>query len=44
MAPIQSVYTDILRENSLYIGGVLIAGIVFVLYKVRVHTALRTVT
>lgn len=34
MPPIQFAYADILRENSAYISGVIIIGIVYSIYSV----------
>jgi predicted nucleic-acid-binding protein len=33
----QSFYSDILRENSVYIAGVVLVGLVYVLYSVCFH-------
>jgi hypothetical protein len=37
MAPLQSFYTDVLRENSVYIGAFIIVGLGFALYLVGMH-------
>jgi hypothetical protein len=34
MPALQFAYTDILRENSAYIGGIVIIGIVYLIYSV----------
>jgi hypothetical protein len=34
MPALQFTYTDILRENSAYIGGIVIIGIVYLIYSV----------
>jgi hypothetical protein len=33
----QSFYADVLRENSVYIAGVILVGLVYVLYSVCFH-------
>jgi hypothetical protein len=37
MPPPQSFYSDVLRENSVYIGAVIIVGLGFALYSVGTH-------
>jgi hypothetical protein len=34
MPALQFTYTDVLRENRAYIGGVVIIGIVYLIYSV----------
>jgi hypothetical protein len=33
----QSFYSDVLQENSLYIAGAFIAGLAYVIYSVSFH-------
>lgn len=37
MPPVQFTYTDVLRENSVYIGGVFIIGIAYFIYSVSLN-------
>jgi hypothetical protein len=37
MPPPQFAYTDILHENSAYIGGVIIIGVVYFIYSVSIR-------
>jgi hypothetical protein len=40
----QSFYSDVLRENTVYIAGVIFVGLVYVLYSVCFHELLRLET
>jgi hypothetical protein len=35
----QSFYTDVFRENSVYIAGVIFLGLIYAIYSVRSHGA-----
>jgi hypothetical protein len=34
MPPLQFTYADVLRENSAYIGGIVIIGVLYFIYSV----------